>query len=282
MSIKVSAKIRRPTTEYKITSYTKPATAKKLDVVITEEPLEIRANDPWEDAGTIATLMRTPGHDFELAVGFLASEGVLFSKDQLSTVCYCALVDNEEQRYNVVTVSTRVPIPHSIKRSTVVSSACGICGDTAIEKILKTTTPIRAGSVLVDRKTIFELPAKLRARQKLFSKTGSVHAAGIFSLHGEAQIVREDVGRHNAVDKIIGASLMAGNFPIEDRILVLSGRVALELVQKAAVARIPIIVAVGAPTSLAVDLANRAGITLCGFSSKEAFNCYAIPERIST
>ncbi|CAG4922355.1 unnamed protein product, partial [Acidithrix sp. C25] len=288
VSIKVEGNLRHSTTHRLITTIersqsgpeaTSSTRRSKSDEVLTEEPLEIRINDQSSDPFRLATIMRTPGNDFDLAIGYLISEGVIKEKSHLANVCYCNLVESEEQRYNVVTVTLRTSKVIERNRSTPISSACGICGTTTLDDIFQDESPLPK-TVSVDSSIVFELPDSLRKRQKLFHKTGSAHAAGIFNLKGEALLVREDVGRHNALDKAIGASLVKDQFPLKDKIAVLSGRIALELIQKALMAKVEIVVAVGAPSSLALDLADRANLTVVGFTSMRRFNIYSHPERI--
>lgn len=238
------------------------------DRLITEEPLEIRVA-----AGSLAprrawVTMRTPGHDFELAAGWMVNEG-LAVPDAVVQVAYCTDHDlTDEQQFNVVTVtlSTATDLPHRHVAVAAGSSACGVCGKDSVDEALSigTATPwpgARPGADVVRR-----LPEALRERQSLFARTGGVHAAGMADADGTLLVVREDVGRHNAVDKVIGARVLAGESPAA-ACLVLSGRVGFELVQKAAASGIGTIVAVGAPTSLAARLAREAGIDLWGFTS---------------
>ncbi len=249
------------------------------DQVITEEPLEIRIEAPGLPPEPYATIMRTPGNDFELAVGFLASEGVIAERRDFSTVCYCTLAATEEQRYNIVTVSLRNTPEGGRSRTTSVSSACGVCGSQTIADVRQRVAPIDSDAA-VSAPALTRLPERLRKRQRLFETTGAVHAAGLADLAGDVLLCREDVGRHNAVDKLVGKALMDGDWPLQNKVLVLSGRIAFELVQKAALASIPIIAAVGAPSSLAIELARECNITLAGFVGPDHFNVYSHPERI--
>ena len=280
MSIKVEDPIRRPTRSAKIVTYrANSAPSTRIDSLITEEPLEIRVHGPGQDPVQVATIMRSPGNDFELAVGFLVSEGVISSRSDLATVCYCNLEGREEQRYNVVTVALTSPYLSRRSRNMTVSSSCGVCGTSAIDQIELEIAPIQT-QFKIPARLILELPQRLRKRQKLFDATGGVHGAGIFGLDETVPLVREDVGRHNAMDKVIGKALMDGVLPLSCSIGVLSGRIAFELVQKAGFAGIAVLVSVGAPTSLAVSLAQRLNITLCGFVDLDHFNVYTHTDRV--
>jgi FdhD protein len=237
------------------------------DRLVTEEPLEIRLTWPGRPAHRVWLTMRTPGHDFELAAGWLAHEGV---SRQIAGVAYCTDADlRPEQEFNVVTVTLAgepaAPLAHQQPALSSGSSACGVCGrdtiDSAVAVSADRWTGPRPAPDVVRR-----LPDLLRERQALFARTGGVHAAGLFTADGTPLVVREDVGRHNAVDKVTGARLLAGESPA-GAVLVVSGRAGFELVQKAVAAGVGALVAVGAPTSLAVDLARRAGLDLYGFTS---------------
>ena len=242
---------------------------RSFDEVITEEPLQIRV-----DGEDLAVTMRTPGNDFELAVGFLVGEGLARRKDDVAEVKYCVGPD-AEQEYNVVTVGMRSAIA-PVARSTAMTAACGLCGKRSIDElhvacdVLPSMPPIPLG-------LLASLPDRLRASQPLFERTGGVHAAGLFTRDGDAVCVREDVGRHNAVDKVVGWALLDGRLPLHDHVLVLSGRASFEMVQKAALAGVTTVVAVSAPSSLAVDAAVRLGLTLVAFGG----NVYAHRERVS-
>ena len=236
------------------------------DRVITEEPLEIRLQWPGAPARRVWVTMRTPGHDFELAAGWVVHEGVAST---VHGVAYCTDTTlAPEQEFNVVTVTLDAPpasLPHQHEALSAGSSACGVCGSDSVSSALSTVGPRWEGP-LPDVEVVRRLPDALRARQVLFDRTGGVHAAGLATSDGEVLVVREDVGRHNAVDKVTGARLLAGVSAAE-AYLVVSGRVGFELVQKAVAAGIGSMVSVGAPTSLAVDLATRAGLGLYGFTS---------------
>jgi FdhD protein len=255
------------------------------DRLATEEPLEIRLSWPGRPAERLTATMRTPGHDFELAAGFLFAEGILRGTDDLSTIAYCTdatLTPDEE--FNVVTVTMTGPPPRPLPvryaGPGADSSACGVCGKQSIEDGLG--VPLAApGTELptVDAAVVTTLPDRLREAQRLFEATGGLHAAGLFSADGDALVVREDVGRHNALDKVVGARLLAGE-PTAVPLLCVSGRLSFELVQKAVVAGIGALVAVGAPSSLAVQLAEQAGVCTAGFVRRDRFVVYSCPERL--
>ena len=238
------------------------------DRLITEEPLELRIAWPGAPARRVWVTMRTPGHDFELAAGWVVHEGLAPARDGITGVAYCTDADlTPEQDFNVVTVTLAAPpprLPHQHEAMSAGSSACGVCGSDSVDEALTR----RAGAWTGDLPTpdvVRGLPDLLRSRQQLFERTGGVHAAGLVTAAGELLVVREDVGRHNAVDKVTGARVLAGE-PVAEACMVLSGRVGYELVQKAFAAGIGSLVAVGAPTSLAVSLAREGGLVLHGFT----------------
>ncbi len=245
------------------------------DRLATEEPLEIRLTWPAETR-SLGVTMRTPGHDFELAVGWALHEQVLVASD-LASVRYCTDADlSPEQEFNVVTVEISGP-PRRLPEARWMSSACGVCGSDAIAEVLRDLpAPIPGPVIPVD--LLRSLPGRMLAEQPGFARTGGVHAAALVDLDGALVVVREDVGRHNAVDKVVGARALAGT-PVPP-VLVLSGRVGFELVQKAAVSGIGTVVAVGAPTSLAVELAEKAGISLVGFTRPDRCVVYAGADRL--
>lgn len=253
------------------------------DTVVTEEPLEIRLSWPGQPAHRVAVTMRTPGADFELAAGFLLSEGVVHRRDPPRTVAYCVDTDlTPEQKYNVVTVDLdQAPRRHPSSRSTTMSSACGVCGTESIDEVFTPTDqPIPLHATL-PAKHVTGLPEALLERQRLFARTGALHAAGVFGFDGSLIVVREDVGRHNAVDKVLGARQLGTATYDDDVILCVSGRIGFDIITKAVAGRIAVVVAVGAPSSLALDLADRAGVTVCGFTRGERFVAYSHPERLS-
>jgi FdhD protein len=251
------------------------------DLVVGEEPLEIRAAGPGQEAVRVAVTMRTPGNDFELAAGFLHSEGLLRSPLELSEIKYCTDIELGEQAYNVVTVHLRRAFDAGlVQRNFGVTSACGVCGKASIDSIEVASEPLGEGPV-VDARMIGELPERLRAAQRTFERTGGLHATGLFTPAGELILVREDVGRHNALDKVIGNRMLAGETPLSNCVALVSGRASFELVQKAAVAGIPVLCAVGAPSSLAVDAARRLGLTRAGFVRDGRFNVYSGAARVA-
>jgi len=257
------------------------------DYLALEEPLEIQVAFGSESARewkTVAITMRTPGHDRELAVGFLAGEGILRSLDQVEAVHMRGARYGEEARQNSVRVTLRPGVKIDLarlERNFYTTSSCGICGKTSMEALeLNFFPPLPEAKWQIDRQTICALPALLRQSQAIFEQTGGLHAAGLFTPDGQPVIVREDVGRHNAVDKVIGAQFLAGHGPLSAFLLVVSGRASFELMQKALASGIPMLVAVGAPSSLAVEVADKFGATLVGFTNPNGFNIYTGEERI--
>ncbi len=251
------------------------------DKLAAEEPMEIRVGGPHGEVPPLAVTMRTPGHDFELAVGFCVTEGILHADDVIKTVAYCGPVKGE-QEYNIVTVRVRrhVTLPDQVRRFTT-NASCGICGAASLDQVERQCPPMWPGPI-VPRGVLVVMPERLRVGQRVFSATGGLHAAALFDAAGELSIVREDVGRHNAVDKVIGhAFLNGGLHTLRSRALFVSGRVSFEIVQKAAMAGIGFIAAVSAPSSLAVDAARRLGVTVAGFVRDGGFNVYSHPERIA-
>jgi FdhD protein len=252
------------------------------DDVATEEPLEIRAIC-GSQTRTAAVTMRTPGNDFELACGFLYSEGVLRSHAELAGMSYC--VDpaiDAAQRYNIVNValaSHAAPDLGRLERHFTMSSACGVCGKASIEALQTRAEPLEDG-LRLDGAAVQEFPEKMRAAQRVFASTGGLHAAALFDASGNLLALREDVGRHNAVDKIVGWALMHDRLPLRGCALMVSGRASYELAQKSIVAGIPVLCAVSAPSSLAVSLANAFGLTLLGFVRQGRANVYTGWERI--
>lgn len=251
--------------------------------------MEIRLAFPDGDSGlprseSIAVTMRTPGEDFELAAGFLVTEGVVRSPGQIREITYCR-DGRGPQEYNVVEVrlnSARGVDLARLSRNVFTSSSCGVCGKASLEAV-----EVQGCAALPDEGTaapaaglLLSLPERLREGQSDFSRTGGIHAAGLFRDDGSVDRISEDVGRHNAVDKVLGAAFLAGELPLLDRILVVSGRVSFEVVQKAVAGGIPVIAAVGAPSSLAVDLARRFNVTLAGFVRDGSFNLYTGRERV--
>jgi FdhD protein len=252
------------------------------DRLATEEPLEIRlqpsAGGPERIAGMT---MRTPGHDFELAAGLMHAEGLLTGRDALRGIRYCV---DAEQDYNVVTldlVSPADPELAGLERTIGPTSACGVCGLASIDRLRdRGLAPLPLDHPMVEAGVVSGLPERLAAGQQRFAETGGLHAAGLFDGDGSLVCVREDVGRHNAVDKVVGWALLEGRLPLEDHLLMVSGRASFEIVQKAVVARIPVVCAVSAPSSLAVETARRFDVTLAGFVRGERFNVYSGEERL--
>jgi FdhD protein len=245
------------------------------DTLAVEEPLEIRV------AGAAITVtMRTPGDDMDLAAGFLVSEGVVSKTDELLMMRFCAGADETgENSYNVLDLTLTVPGPRP--RAFFTTSSCGICGTDSLEAVRTTTSfDVSRDPLTVTPALLSALPDRLRASQKVFDKTGGLHAAGLFSADGELLCLREDVGRHNAVDKVVGWGLREGLLPLSSTVLMVSGRASFELVQKAWMAGIPCLAAVSAPSSLAVDLAVEAGITLVGFLRGSSMNVYSGQQRV--
>src|SRR3954447_1883650 len=272
---------RRPVTPVRVRAIEAGRLIDRPDRLATEEPMEIRVHGPGAPAEAVAVTMRTPGHDFELAVGFCRTEGLLTRPEDLAEVRYCLAEElDAEQEYNVVTVATRGPVDLEGHRRVVASSSsCGICGKTTLDQVATSCAPVGSGPV-VARPTILGLPDTLRTAQAVFEATGGLHAAGLFAPDGELRVLREDVGRHNAVDKLVGHALIAGWLPLADSILMVSGRLSFEIVQKAAVAGIPIVAAVSPRSSLAVATAARFEQTLVGFLRDGRGNVYTHPERI--
>lgn len=272
--------IRRAVTRARAVAFRDGARTERTDGLATEEPMEIRVAGPGEDPRSVAVTMRTPGHDFDLAVGFLWTEGVLDAPDAVRRVSYCEDLPPEEQRYNVVTVEVARPVGDLAPRAFGVGAACGICGKATLDDVEVHCAPLGAGPT-VSAATLAGLPDALRLGQKVFDATGGLHAAGLFDAAGRRLALREDVGRHNAVDKIVGQAVLAGDLPLGATVLQVSGRVSFEIVQKAARAGIPIVAAVSAPSSLAVEAAERLGMTLAAFVRDGRATVYAHPERIA-
>jgi FdhD protein len=250
------------------------------DVAAAEEPFEIRLG------GTpFVVIMRTPGADRELAAGFLLAEQVIREPSELSSMRYCSAADGQETA-NVLNVwlageaVNRAAARMTERRHVTATSACGVCGRRSIEDLMAGIRPVSA-SWTVSRAVIAELPDRLRAAQQVFDATGGLHAAGLFDRAGVLVAIAEDVGRHNAVDKVIGSELLAGRVPLSERLLFVSGRTSFEIVQKAVVAGIPVVASVSAPSSLAIDLARQAGVTLLGFVRNGRFNVYTEASRVA-
>jgi len=249
------------------------------DLLAVEEPLEIRVE--WTEGAeprvaTVAVTMRTPGSDIELATGFLFTEGILRVREQIISVRSCRAGSVR------VVVAPDVPVDLArLERHSFTSSSCGMCGKTSASALRTMSSyALRPGEPVVGDALLRSLPERLRRAQPAFDATGGLHASALFDLCGTLVVLREDVGRHNALDKVIGAELLAGRLPADERILIVSGRVSFELVQKALMAGIPIVAAIGAPSSLAVEMARDAGLTLIGFLRSDRFNVYSGAERL--
>lgn len=274
---------RGTTSAAHLTAFENGARREKFDRVATEEPLEIRLTF-LDRTLSVAVTMRTPGADFELAAGFLLSEGIVSSPDDIVSMTYC--IDKNvdlEQRYNIVNVGLRRPPPDAerLERHFIMSSSCGVCGKAQLDALRTRGIRPSEQTWTIDPAFVLSLPERLQERQKVFRATGGLHAAALFSREGELQAVREDVGRHNAFDKACGWALVERRVPLTDTVALVSGRSSFELVQKAAVAGIPVLCAVSAPSSLAIELANAFNITLVGFLRPGRFNIYAGAQRIS-
>ncbi|WP_405745057.1 formate dehydrogenase accessory sulfurtransferase FdhD [Streptomyces canus] len=258
------------------------AISSRPDTLVTEEPLEIRLNGK-----PLAITMRTPGDDFALAAGFLVSEGILAEQSELQNIVYCAGATTDgSNTYNVVDITTTpgTPIPDiTLQRNVYTTSSCGLCGKASLDAVRTTTRwPINDTPPLhIETDLLTSLPDRLRAAQHVFDRTGGLHAAALFTEHGELIDIREDVGRHNAVDKLIGRALQHNHLPLSRLILLVSGRASFELAQKAVMAGIPVLAAVSAPSSLAVDLATETGLTLIGFLRGHSMNVYAGEHRLA-
>jgi FdhD protein len=250
------------------------------DTLVVEEPLEIRVG-----GRPLSVTMRTPGDDFDLVTGFLTTEGVVAGADDVRAIRYCAgaTVDGENT-YNVVDVDLSpgvAPPDVSLERSFYTTSSCGVCGKASIDAIrTQTRWPVASDDCTVAAATLSGLPDSLREAQKVFDRTGGLHAAGLFTVDGELRVLREDVGRHNAVDKVVGWAAREAQLPLRGHVLMVSGRVSFELTQKALMAGIPVLAAVSAPSSLAVDLAVDVGMTVVGFLRGETMNVYAGAQRV--
>jgi FdhD protein len=249
------------------------------DSIAIEEPLELRV-----DGRALAVTMRTPGHDVELAHGFLHTEGVIASTANVRDARYCDSRDDEGRNtYNVLDVGLApgVPAPEAgVERNFYTTSSCGVCGKASLDAVrVKSRHSPDGDPVRVPMEVLAELPDALRRRQQVFDRTGGLHAAGLFTAEGELLVVREDVGRHNAVDKVIGWALLQGRIPARGCVLIVSGRTSFELAQKAVMAGVPVLGAVSAPSSLAVELAEECGLTLVGFIRNGSMNVYAHSER---
>jgi len=271
----------------RVTHWQEHRQQQREDHLTVEEPFEVRI-----DHRSLAVIMRTPGHDRELAMGFLFTERVIHQADEVLTIEEATDADGLPLA-NVVNVQLRSPEQQNtstgvddsrhqptFERHFAVSSSCGLCGKNSIEDLMLTVSPLEVTDLRISASCIYELTRQLRIGQDVFTHTGGLHAAGLFTSTGELCLLREDVGRHNAVDKIIGHGLLHNALPYSKHLLMVSGRTSYEIIQKALLARIPCIAAISAPSSLAVELANQSGITLIGFLRDHSMNVYTHPERI--
>src|SRR5215210_5630543 len=253
------------------------------DSLATEEPMEIRLVS-GDARQTVAVTMRTPGADFELAAGFLYGEGIVSSPEDIKKISYCVDPDlDAEQQYNIVNVELRGNRDYdlrSLERHFYTTSACGVCGKASLEQLELRGCPVIPSGPEVSAEVVYSLPEKLREAQGLFEATGGLHAAALFDAEGELVALREDVGRHNATDKLVGWALLEGRLPLGDHAVMVSGRSSFEILQKCLTAGVPIVCAISAPSSLAVDVARRFNVTLVGFLRGNRFNVYSSPERV--
>jgi FdhD protein len=269
-----------------VTTIARSARDVRPDLLAAEEPLEIRIGyGPMGNRHqqSLSVTMRTPGHDFELAVGFLFTEGIIYSYQQVESIKYCEDGGRQEEKENVVRVELKPDVAidlQKLQRNFYTTSSCGVCGKSSIDAV-KQYCPVIPVSWQVKPEVIHSLPDALLQSQLVFEHTGGLHASGLFTPEGKLGLLREDIGRHNALDKIIGAMLVKNEVPLSNYILLVSGRASFELVQKAAMSGIPMLAAVGAPSSLAVQLAADCGITLLGFVRNNRFNIYSTPQRIA-
>lgn len=269
----------RVTSRRRITRFNDRGPVRREDTLAVEEPMQIRiGSEP------LTITMRTPGNDVDLVHGFLLAEGIVTAREEIREVRYCPGADADgANSYNVLEVilDERASARERRRRGFLASSACGVCGTTSIEDVTRISAHSPGDDpVTVDHTVLMGLPDALRAQQKVFDSTGGLHAAGLFTADGQLRAAREDVGRHNAVDKVIGWALREGHAPLTGSVLMLSGRASFELVQKASMAGIPVVAAVSAPSSLAVDLAEQSGITLAGFIRGGSLNVYTRPDRV--
>ena len=251
----------------------------RADRVVGEEPLEILAAGPGQAPVAVAVTMRTPGNEDELAIGFLRTEGLIEGPEVVRVQAGNPAEMNQPDDRAIVRLSRPFDASVVAERHFVATASCGICGKASLDEVAVKSAPLKAGPV-VSRAVVLALPDLLRAAQRAFDETGGLHAAGLFTPTGELIAIREDVGRHNALDKLVGSQVLAKAMPLGQRILMVSGRVSFEIVQKAAVAGIPIVCAVSAPSDLAIEAADRLGVTLVGFLRGDGFNVYAHDERI--
>jgi len=256
-----------------------PGLELREDRIVGEAPLEIRAAGPDQEPVAVAVTMRTPGREAELAIGFLRTEGLIDGPEVVGTDHGDPATLNQPDDTIVVRLSVPFDASRVAERHFIATASCGICGKASIDEVALRCEVLPDGPV-VSRDVVLALPDMLRVAQRAFDETGGLHAAGLFTPAGELIAIREDVGRHNAIDKLVGSQVLAGALPLHDRILMVSGRVSFEIVQKAAVASVPIICAVSAPSDLAIETAERLGVTLVGFLRGDGFNVYSHDRRI--
>ncbi|MFM9036008.1 MAG: formate dehydrogenase accessory sulfurtransferase FdhD [Mycobacterium sp.] len=272
----------RVTARRRVSHLSGDTATERADTLVVEEPLEIRLN-----GSAVTVTMRTPGSDFELAQGFLLTEGLITGRDDIATVRYCAGAGDEDglNTYNVLDVALTpgVELPDlDVTRNFYSTSSCGTCGKASLEAVrLSSRHSPGDDPTTVSAAILTALPDRLRSAQKVFATTGGLHGAALFGPDGTLQVVREDIGRHNAVDKVIGWALESGRIPLAGTVLLVSGRASFELTQKAVMAGVPVIAAVSAPSSLAVDLAAESGLTLVAFLRGDSMNVYTRPDRIT-
>jgi FdhD protein len=271
--------VGRLTARRKVLRLGGPDPVERPDTLVVEEPLEIRVG-----GRSLVITMRTPGDDMDLAAGFLVSEGVVSAADHVRGIRYCAgALDTGENTYNILDVDLGADVPApdpSLERSFYMTSSCGLCGKASLDAVRTAARwSVADDPVTLTAAALSAMPDALREAQRVFDKTGGLHAAGLFTSTGELLVMREDVGRHNAVDKVVGWALREGRLPLRGTVLLVSGRASFELTQKAWMAGIPVLAAVSAPSSLAVDLATEAGMTLVGFLRGETMNVYAGAQR---
>ncbi len=272
--------LERQATRVRVTAWRAGSVEVRDDRLAGEEPMAIRAGGPGQEPIDVAVTMRTPGHEAELAAGFLLTEGLIDGAAEIAAIEVADPSTHAQPDDEVVVRLTRRLDPDAISsRNFVATASCGICGKASLDQVEIRCAAIPDGPVVAPD-TLLTLPGRLRERQAVFGATGGLHAAGLFEPDGTFVALREDVGRHNALDKLIGSRLLAGELPLHERVLLVSGRASFELVQKAAVAGIPILAAVSAPSDLAVTAAERLGVTLIGFLRGDGFNVYARPDRV--
>jgi FdhD protein len=273
--------VGRVTSRRRVTHLVGGSATERIDALVVEEPLEIRVN-----GSPVTVTMRTPGSDVELAQGFLLTEGVIAERDDVASVRYCRGAEADGgNSYNVLDVSLRpgLQVPDSVVRNFYTTSSCGICGKASLDAVrLASRHSPGDDPSTVPATTLAAMPALLRSAQKVFATTGGLHGAALISVDGTMLAAREDVGRHNAVDKVIGWALVSGRVPLAGSVLLVSGRASFELTQKAVMAGVPILAAVSAPSSLAADLAAASGLTLVAFLRGNSMNVYSRPDRVGS